>query len=72
MDATRDQAEKATVHTEETTGHAEETTDRADRLDPTRFSSCSHLLHVTGWMCRFITNCRSTKDSRESEEGTYT
>ena len=56
-----DQAEKANVQTEETTDHA-------DRLDPTRFSSYSRLLHVTGWVCRFTTNYRSAKDSRESSD----
>ena len=60
-----DQAEKANVQTEETTDHA-------DRLAPTRFSSYSRLLHVTGWVCRFITNCQSAKDSRESSKFTYT
>ena len=47
------------------TDQANETTNFADRLDPTRFSSYSRLIHVTGWVWRFVSNCRTVKESRE-------
>ena len=44
---------------------ANETTNFADRLDPTHFTSYSRPIHVTGWVWRFVSNCRTVKESRE-------
>ena len=47
------------------TDQANETTNFADRLDPTRFSSYSRLIHVTGWVWHFVSHCRTAKESRD-------
>lgn len=31
-------------------------------IDPSHFSSLKCLVHVTGWVQRFLTNCRLPKD----------
>ena len=47
------------------TDQTKEITSCVDRLDLNRYSSYSRLIHVTGWVCRFVTNCRSVQESRE-------
>ena len=34
------------------------------RIDPNHFSSLRRLLHVTGWILRFVNNCKLPKESR--------
>lgn len=34
-------------------------------IDPSHFSSFKRLIHVTGWVQRFLANCRSPKEQRE-------
>ena len=36
-------------------------------IDPNRFSSLKHLVHVTGWVQRFLTNCRLPMNLRRKD-----
>ena len=47
------------------TDQTKEITSCVDRLDLNRYSSYSRLIHVTGWVWRFVTNCRSVQELRE-------
>ena len=38
--------------------------DEDSRLNPCRFSKFNRLVRVTGWVLRFINNCRSKRDER--------
>ena len=47
------------------TGQTKDITSCVDGLDLTRYSSHSRLIHVTGWVTRFVINCLSAQESRE-------
>ena len=47
------------------TGQTKDITSCVDRLNLTRYWSHSRLIHVTGWMMRFVINCLSAQESRE-------
>lgn len=39
----------------------------SESIDPSRYSNMTHLVHVTGWVQRFLSNCRLPKDLQRKD-----